>query len=241
MNTLIERTRSVFKSVLDMVMPPVCYVCGKSCSAQYGLCDDCISGINHIISPYCSKCGTRVRKNETLCPECTGKDSYIDRGWSCCYYKDTIKDCIHLFKYSGYTGLSDIFSSIMNNFVSKNVLDSVDTIVPVPIHPSKKRERSYNQSEILAKALSKNQRIPIDKDNLIKIKWTRPQSELDKKKREKNITDTFFVIDKNVFRGKNVLLVDDVYTTGSTINECAKMLVESGASKVYSLTLARSI
>ena len=241
MNALLERTRSVFKSVLDIVMPPVCYVCGKSCSAQYGLCDACMGGISHIISPYCSKCGMRIKKNEKLCPECAKKDSYINRGWSCCYYKDTIKDCIHLFKYSGYTGLSDIFGSIMNDFVSKNVSDSMDTIVPVPIHPSKKRERSYNHSEILAKALSKNQRISLDADNLIKIKWTRPQSELDKKKRKENIKDTFFVIDKNSFRDKNVLLVDDVYTNGSNINECAKTLVESGASKVYSLTLARSI
>jgi competence protein ComFC len=241
MNTLLGRTKSVFKSVLDMVMPPVCYVCGKSCSAQYGLCDDCLGGISHIVSPYCIKCGVRVRKNEKLCSECLKKDSYISRGWSCCYYKDTIKNCIHLFKYSGYTGLSDIFSAIMNNFASKNISNPIDIIVPVPIHPSKKRERSYNHSEILAKALSKNRSIPVNTNNLIKIKWTRSQSELDKKKREGNIKNTFFVIDKNMFKDKEILLVDDVYTTGSTINECAKTLIESGASKVCSLTLARSI
>lgn len=223
MATLLQKPISVFKTFLDIVLPPVCYVCGKDCSGKYGLCEACLGKIRHISPPYC----------ET-------KSSFVEKGWSCCYYAGTIKECVHLFKYKGYIGLADIFRDIMVNFTEKNgIHKEIDLIAPVPIYPTKKRERSYNHAEILARFLSKSFAIPIESKNLKKIKWTQSQSELDKRTRLKNVKDSFVAVDRKAFSGKNVLLVDDVYTTGATINECAKVLLEAKAGRVYSLSLAR--
>ena len=242
MTKLLKRSASIFKTILDLVLPPVCYVCGRSCSSKYGLCEACLAKIKRIPPPYCPKCGRRITNNETICAECTLKDSHVEKAWACCYYENSIKECIHLFKYRGYAGLADIFRDIMVAFVRKNGIDkTIDLIVPVPVHPAKKRERTYNHAEILARSLSKNLEIPMDVKNLKKIKWTRSQSELDKKKRSKNLRGTFLAVRKEAFSGKNVLLVDDVHTTGATVNECAKALLSAEANKVFSLALARGV
>ena len=223
MPSVLQKPKSIFKTLLDIVLPPVCYVCGTGCSSKYGLCDLCLNKIR-------------------LCADYSPKNAYIEKAWSCSYYKDTIKECIHLFKYKGYIGLIDIFRDIMIDFVKKHdIHKNVDLIVPVPIYPTKKRERTYNHAEILARSLSKNFTIPINAKNLKKIKWTQSQSELGREKRLKNVKDTFLIVDKGVFSDKRVLLVDDVYTTGTTINECAKVLRGAKASKVFSLTLARGV
>lgn len=130
----------------------------------------------------------------------------------------------------------------MTDFVKKHrIHKNIDLIVPVPVHPTKKRERTYNHAEILARSLSKNFAIPVDVKNLKKIRWTRSQSELGREKRLKNVTDSFLIVEKRAFSDKSVLLVDDVRTTGATINECAKTLREANAGVVFSLTLARGL
>ena len=236
----MEKPIKIFKTFLDIMLPPVCYVCGKSCSSKYGLCDLCLEKIHPIAPPHCSKCGRRVTNSESLCAECIAKKSCVEKGWSCCHYKDTIKECIHLFKYRGYLGLADIFKDVMAGVIKKhNIQNEVNLIVPVPIYATKKRERTYNHAEILARSLSKSFAVPMDAKNLKKIKWTQSQSELDKEKRLKNVKDAFLAVDRNAFSGKNILLVDDVYTTGATIDECAKALRECGVGRVFSLVLAR--
>lgn len=233
MPTILQKPISIFKALLDLVLPPVCYVCGKSCSSKYGLCDLCLEKIGR---------EKRLKNNESTSKDPQTKSSYIEKGWSCCYYKDTVKECIHLFKYKGYVGLSDIFGDIMIDFIKNNKIDkNINLIVPVPAYPTKRRERTYNHAEILAWSLSKTLAIPLDSKNLKKIRWTRSQSELDRKKRLKNVKDTFLAVDRGVFSGKNVLLVDDVYTTGATTNECAKALREAKAGKIFSLTLAHGL
>lgn len=242
MVTVLKKPISIFKTILDVVFPPVCYVCGKACSSKYGLCDSCQGNMKLIAPPYCPKCGRKTILKETTCGECNPENTNVTRAWSCCYYEDTVKECVHLFKYSGYLGLGDIFRDLMSDFIKNNMLHKdIDLLVPVPVYHSKKRERGYNHAEILTRNLSTSFLIPMDSKNLKKIRWTRSQSELDRKKRLKNVKDSFFAVDKDVFRGKNVLLVDDVYTTGSTINECAGVLREAGARDVFSLTLARGI
>jgi len=242
MADILTKSSSVFKTILDVILPPVCYVCGKACTGTYGLCDNCAALIHHILPPYCKHCGKRVIKNTETCGTCGFEVSYLDRSWSCCRYETTIKHCIHLFKYSGYIGLVDIFSDLMMNFLRKNNIGpSIELIVPVPVYATKRRERGYNPSEVLARALSKKLSKPLDYKNLKKVKWTESQSELDKKRRLNNIKGAFLTVDRNVFSGRNILIVDDVFTTGATLNECAKVLKEINVKKVFSLTLARGV
>ncbi|MFC1576656.1 LptF/LptG family permease [Candidatus Omnitrophota bacterium] len=233
---------SLFTFVLnDRLLPPACYVCEKNCSSKYGLCDECLSEIRHIPPPYCPKCGIHLNNNDPLCKECATKKSPLERSWSSAYYKDSLKKCIHLFKYKGLSGLTGVLSDTMVDFARKNrIHDKVDLIVPVPLSPAKKRERTYNHAEVLAHSLSKNLSLPLDAGSLKKVRWTKSQSALDKEARSKNVRDSFRAVKNDSFRGKNVLLIDDVYTTGSTINECARVLIEAGAGSVFSLTLARS-
>jgi len=237
---VLQKSASLFKSLLDVVMPPVCYVCGQSCSSKYGLCDICLEKIRKIPPPYCPKCGRHVRTKDSTCHECAQKKSHLERAWSSCDYKDTIKESIHLFKYNGYVGLLDVFTDILSDFIKQNRIgEGIDLLVPVPIYSTKKRERTFNHAELLARSLSRHMFAPVDTKNLKKIKWTSSQSELDKGKRLKNVKDAFLAVDKKALSGKNVMIVDDVFTTGATINECAKTLLESGANKIFSLTLAR--
>ncbi len=220
MTRIKDKPTSFFKTVLDLVLPPVCYICAKSCSSEYGLCEDCLY---------------KIKREQRF------KDSGSGDGtWSCCYYRNAVKDCIHLFKYKGYAGLADIFRDIMVDFIEKNeIRKQVDLIVPVPMYPSKRRERTYNHAEVLALSVSKVFAIPMDIKNLKKIKWTASQSKLDRNKRLKNVKGSFLSVDNKAFSGRRILLIDDVYTTGSTISECAKVLLAAKASRVYSLTLAR--
>jgi len=220
MTQIKDKPVSLFKTFLDLVLPPVCYVCGSSCSSKYGLCCDCLDKVKRERRFRDNKCG--------------------ERAWSCCYYRNAVKDCIHLFKYKGYVGLVDIFKDIMTEFIEKSELQKqVDLIVPVPMYPVKKRERTYNHAEILASSVSKTFDIPVEVKNLKKIKWTTSQSELDREKRLKNVRGSFLAVDKKAFSGRRILLIDDVYTTGATINECAKVLLATEAGHVSSLTLAK--
>lgn len=240
MTTLLKKPVSLFKAFLDIVLPPVCYVCGKPCSGKYGLCEMCLEKIRRITPPACAKCGRKLHSDVSICGDCSVKNSYIEKGWCACYYEGSIKECIHLFKYNGYLGLVDIFRDITLDSVKRNVeVKDADIIVPVPIYSTKKRERAYNHAEVIARAISKNISIPVDSRNLKKIRWTKSQSELDRQKRLENVKGSFIVVDKNAFLDKNVILVDDVYTTGATINECAKTLKNAGVNKVYFLALAR--
>jgi competence protein ComFC len=231
---------SFLKAFLDIILPPVCYVCGKSCQNAHGICDACLGTVKHIAPPVCARCGRRVIAGNPVCGECLRKESYLEQAWSCCSYENTIKECIHLFKYKGYVGLIDFFDDIMTAFARNyGIVDRVDLIVPVPMFPTKQRARGYNHADMLARTLSKKCSLPRDARNLKKIRWTRPQNELDRKMRSRNVKDTFLVVDRGAFSGKSILLVDDVYTTGATLNECARMLLKAKAEKIFSLTLAR--
>jgi len=240
MQVVLEKSKSLLKAFLDLVLPPVCYVCGRACSGKYGLCEVCLASIKYIAPPRCPKCGRHLSGKPHLCPECTSRNTSVEKSWSCCHYEGVIKECVHLFKYKGYVGLVDIFKDVIVDFTRKNEIQKeVDLIVPVPVYPAKKRERPYNHAEILATSVSKSLAIPVDIKNLKKISWTRSQSELDRQRRLKNIKGSFLAVDRLVFSDKSILLVDDVYTTGATVNECAKALLETNAKKVISLTLAR--
>jgi len=178
---------------------------------------------------------------EHLCGRCLLGVFYFDRARSVAFYDGLLRDMLHRFKYEGRLNLGEVLSRILvKNF--PHDLDGFELIVPVPLHIEKLRKREYNQSVILGMGLARQLRVSLDPFILNKIRETMPQFEItNEDERRRNVKGAFSVADAWKIREKSILLIDDVFTTGSTINECARVLFESGASRVQALTLMRAV
>jgi ComF family protein len=224
-----------FKAIWDVIFPKKCINCGKEGSY---LCEDCFSLIE--INPFeyclCEKLGKRSK-----CENC--KDRHLDKIMSATNFNNKIiRETIHKFKYGCLEGLSaPLALLILNHLQIINCeIDKSFVIIPVPMHIKKKRKRGFNQSEEIAKIISEATRLPLS-TALVKIKETKPQMELNREERIENIKNCFEVKNKEEIKNKTILLLDDVYTTGMTMNECAIILKESGAKEVWGLTVSREI
>ncbi|MCC6711873.1 MAG: ComF family protein [Candidatus Dadabacteria bacterium] len=240
--------------MLDLVFPQTCPGCDSAIEDNEKLCGDCLSGITFISGlSSCARCGIPFGfykskndygdggKNEGhLCGRClTGSHSF-SKARSIALYDGKLVDIIYGFKYRGNPGLGDFLSGLLAGGMPYGA-DEFDVIVPVPLHINKLRSREYNQSAVLAKNLSKSIGVKHDLFGLKKTRDTMPQFEIQKEEaRRKNVRGAFSVTDPDAFSGKSVLVVDDVFTTGSTTDECARALLKAGASEVRVLTVARA-
>ena len=186
------------------------------------------------------QCGAHLPDGGLTCFSCS-KDhkKHYDFIRSSAVFQDTIKHLIHKFKYQGKDFLNPYLSSLLiNTFRSEPVFRLADVIIPVPMHWMKEFARGYNQSELLAKEVSRKLSIRFLPYVLIKSRLRKPQTRLKKEDRRLNAEGSYKVLDKDKVKNKTVILVDDVCTTSSTINECARVLKDAGAKKVFGLTIA---
>lgn len=231
------------KSFLNIFYPNICLICKRyiplNSSQEDVTCNSCWQSIERNLPPFCYRCGAHLFQK--VCPLCFKRVFYFDRLWSACIYTGITAEMIHLFKYKGYDFLGKKLSQILIDFIKEFQipLNLIDFVVPVPLHPKKLREREFNQSEILAKELSKEFNLRLF-SNLIRIKDTKPQVILSEEKRFENVRNAFRVREKTEFRGENILLIDDVSTTGATLSEVSFVLKEAGAKNIFCLTLART-
>ncbi|MDO8786277.1 MAG: ComF family protein [Syntrophales bacterium] len=239
--------RSILKGLTDVIFPPSCVTCGVVLKPDKNLpfCPICFSRINFIRPPLCTRCGIPFNGHEAgdhLCGDCLTSEVYFSVARAVGRYENTILDAIHCFKYRGKIAVGEILGRLMADF-ARQALDIKDysLIMPAPLHPKRLRERGFNQSVILAQTVSKRFSIVLDFMTLKRHIHTKPQVSLGKKERELNVRGAFEVSDKEKIRGKNIILVDDVYTTGSTVKECARVLTEGKAAKVAVLTFARAV
>jgi ComF family protein len=238
--------RRMFKALTDILYPKVCLSCKKRISQDRGeelICRGCFALIKMNLPPFCSLCGRHLEKEglqKNSCPSCAGKDFYFKRAFSPCVYEGIIKTLVHELKYRGKENLAAILSKIMADFIREyNLpLEYIDYIIPVPLHKIKLREREFNQAQLLGMHLAKEFNKEIVSDALVRIRHTRTQTELKETERFANVEGCFSADRSLDLTGKNVLLVDDVLTTGATASEAAKALKGSGANKVLVLTLA---
>ena len=173
------------------------------------------------------------------CGNCRIRPPAFSQAWTLYPYKSPLKEAIGLFKYHGKISLGGPLADLVLKAFSP--LPMIDVIVPVPLHPTRLREREYNQSLLLAVRLSAHFALPVLYTSLVRRRRTPPQTSLRRKDRLKNLRRTFAVTQPEAVGGKNILLVDDVFTTGTTVNECAKVLRKAGAGHVYVVTLARMV
>ena len=234
------------KFLLNLLFPKFCLGCKKE--GTY-LCDDCrtlldISEFNFCL---CNPNPTRTLPNSNLgkCPRCQNKK--LSGLYFALPYqeKQLTKKLIHQFKYKPH--LKDLSATLASLIIEHLILSEKNTndiwengvLIPVPLDKNKLKLRGYNQSEELAKELSKVLQIPVILNVLLKTKSTRPQMELSKSERETNLQNAFIIKNPEKISGQKIFLVDDVYTTGSTMAECARVLKESGIKQVWGICIAR--
>lgn len=235
-----------FKKFIDWVLPPRCLICGKIIGADNALCPECFNNLTFITKPYCQHCGrplsfTNLGK-DLYCPKCLKKrDSVFYLCRSAIEYDEYSKKLILDFKFADHLENRYLLTQWLI-LAGKDIFEThPDIILPVPLHYSRLFKRKYNQSAILARELAKKTNIPARYDILKKYRYTKPQVICSGKQRRKNIKDAFVVTKPDFIKGKNIVLIDDVYTTGSTLKECAKVLKKAGAKNVSALTVARVI
>lgn len=220
------------KSV-EFIYPRRCISCESifEFSEEEFICFKCSEKFKNLKSKRCQKCG-RVINRDGKCRICNEKGNiYFDKGFSVFIYKGEIRESVKRFKYSGLYRYGDVYGKIMRDFAKNNIEMKYDYITGVPLHISKFISRGYNQSDILARFLGKA--FGIESKSLLKrVKNTKPQNNMDRLNRRKNIKNAFKMKKNAEVKGKDILIVDDIFTTGATINECAKVLKRAGARKV---------
>ncbi|MDP2981666.1 MAG: ComF family protein [Candidatus Omnitrophota bacterium] len=231
-------------AIINLFYPALCKVCSKKINEfNHNICGDCAKKIKERLPPFCMKCGRQLKGDPELIATCQGckKDTpHFDRAWSACRYDDPLKGLIHDFKYKKITSLSTDFTALIINFMKKyNVGGGCQIILSIPMHPNRLFRREINHSDILAQGLGKCLGISYSGNTLKKTKDTLLQSKLKREARIKNLHSSFSLKNNSIVRNKNILLVDDLFTTGSTVNECSRLLKNSGARYVEVITLAR--
>ena len=231
----------MFGFILDFFFPPQCIICLKFVSSFGTLCSKCWSNINFLSDRYCYSCGVAFYSTiqKDLCPKCFVYPPPFQSAKSVFAYNDYSKRAIERFKFLGCTYSAPIYAKWMVKYCS-SIFKAVDLIVPVPLHISRLRMRKYNQSVLIAKNLSDITKIPINLNSLFRVKKTDSQVGLTKKQRIANVAGAF-ICRNDAFLDKRIVIVDDVMTTGSTINACAKEIRKNGSKSIKVVTLARKI
>lgn len=239
--------KGLLNGMADAVFPPLCPTCQAIlCDKKTRpFCEACASQIKTITPPLCPSCGHPFPGTDDvdhLCGDCILSPKAFSKARAFGYYEAILLQAIHAFKYRGETPLGKHLGRLMaeRDYVDFSVTSS-SLIMPVPLHPKRLRERTFNQALILARAVSRRFAIPLDFTSLKRHRYTQPQIALGKAERQVNVRGAFQVVKPGNVKGAKILLVDDVYTTGNTLNECARVLIDNGADDVAVLTLARAI
>ena len=228
----------LYSGVMDLIYPPHCAICREA--GESYLCPKCLEKITLITPPVCRKCGTPCEAY--ICEQCREREYYFECARSAGIFDGVLRDAIHQLKYRNHMVLADPLGDILANcFPDTGFIKTVDIIVPVPIHITRMLDRGFNQSEEIARRLAMRIGIPIEARALYKFRKTKHQVELPFDLRVSNVHGSFRVKRADGILGKRVLLIDDVYTTGSTLNEAARVLLDAGATAVRVYTLAKSL
>ncbi|MBR7090858.1 MAG: ComF family protein [Clostridia bacterium] len=239
-----ERWNVAKEWVLNLVFPKniKCMVCGRDLkkASEIEFCDNCLSQMEVITDKCCEKCGAKLVAEEKFCLNCQAKERHFDIGRSCYVFDNSVRHLIHQLKFGNKPYIARAFAPMMRDKLQQLNWE-YDVIIPVPLYPKHKKERGYNQSEKLAKELVKLIDKPIDTTSLIKVKDTSKQLGLGYADRLSNLDGAFKVVDKANIKGKSILLIDDVMTTGATANACSEVLRNAKASEIKVLTVAHGV
>lgn len=232
-----------YTATLDLLFPPLCLKCEVPVQQDQALCADCWKALRFIAPPCCACCGLPFDlpvEEGTLCGACLEKTSNLSALRSALVYDDASRDIILRFKNGDRQHPARALAQWMQR-AGAALLAEADVIVPVPLHRWRLLRRTYNQSAMLARALADLSCRPLAPDLLQRVRATEKQKDKNRKERALNVRGAFAFDESYDVRGLKVLLIDDVLTSGATLEECARVLLSAGAARVTALTLARVV
>ncbi|MCR4945771.1 MAG: double zinc ribbon domain-containing protein [Lachnospiraceae bacterium] len=245
---MTDKTKKGLKRLKKIIFPDKCPICGtvrpqwfSELSGEEGtgaLCPGCRGRIKHVKEPLCKKCGRSLTSDEReYCSDCEKYEHNFAEGRSIYEYDGDMKSLVYRFKYSNRRDFAELFVAEMGRDC-RNWLESkeIDMVVPIPLHPDKQRKRGYNQSEVFGAALAGDMGLAFEKDLLLRNRYTSPQKGLSRPERINNLKNAFILKQSGVKSSKmNILLVDDIYTTGATVDAAAAVLRD--VANVYFLCI----
>lgn len=240
---------SFLYDVLNFIIPAHCGVCGKPLKeGEKAVCDECFNSIAVIVPPFCERCG---KPGELVCNDCILHPHKFTRARALGRYTDVLKELVLLFKGRRKLSIGMRLGKLLGSVIQNDeIMNKADGIIPVPLYSVAKRMRGYNQSEILCQEIAQVSCIPAITNVLFQIKYTKPQKSISisdfsqdeyRAKRAENVKGAFKVKNIEAVKGKKLILVDDVCTTGATLDECATELLEAGVNEVYAAVVARAV
>lgn len=229
----------MFSTLLRLLFPESCPVCEKPSRDHKTapICSPCWQAIEPYHGPICYICGKPLPSDASrTCGDCLKSKPAFTWARSFGIYEGTLKESLHHLKYYGIRRLAKPLSEMMLTIH----LPLADAMIPVPLYQKKLRKKEFNHSALLARHLADKTGIPLVLNSLVKIKDTAPQVGLSARERISNLKNSFRVVSRDSIEGKDIVLVDDVFTTGTTVRECSRLLKKAGAKNIYVLLLAHS-
>jgi competence protein ComFC len=239
---MLPRAHEVIETLGGLFFPLHCAGCGEAIRSRW-LCRDCLDSLLPVRPPRCELCSQPYSGalDSFVCANCRGRAFHFTCAVAVLQSRGLVRELIHRFKYGGEMWLGALLGDLLAQGLRDTRLKGLDfdAVVSVPLHPLRRREREFNQAEILARELARGQDLEFC-DALERLRYTVTQTHFDRRRRMQNLRDAFGLRRNAAVRGKDLLLVDDVLTTGSTLDECARVLLAAGARTVRALTVARS-
>jgi len=228
----------IFEFFLGLIYPWRCPLCHDILIGHKGnICPKCLKALPVVVEPRCKRCSKALTGEGEYCFDCRSKKHFFDEGYSVLSYNEKMRQSIVYFKFYGRREYGNFYAEILTRFSMPAVKRwQPEVLLPVPIHRRRRNARGYNQTEVIGHVLSKGFSIPIRTDLIKRVKNTKAQKESSINERKQNIKDAF-AVNEEIRQYERVLLIDDVYTTGSTVNEIAKVLKAKGVKQVYFVTV----
>jgi ComF family protein len=237
--------RRLLTPLIELLFPSICHLCKEYIpnAGEVKLCPECLAKAPPLLSPKCSCCGRQFESHigeDHLCGPCTTDPPPFSSARAALLFEGSTRELIHQFKYSQRVLLRRPLGLLAASYLDDCAREfGADLIVPVPLHSKRLRQRGFNQAVLLGEIFSQRWGVSLARNNLRRIRWTEPQVNLGAAERAANVKGAFALNEAKAIAGRKILLIDDVYTTGSTVKECCRVLLKAGAAEIGVLTVAR--
>lgn len=240
--SVVRFCRSLLQGFACLVYPPFCLTCEEKLTAgERIVCDRCWSSFEFIDRPLCEICGAPLKRGKHTCHRCSDGSFSFGAARASYLYTERVRRVVHAFKFQRKTSLAQrLGRGLAFTVINDARFRQADCLIPVPLHISRLRERGYNQSDFLAEGIAVELGVPCRRGILMRKKKTKAMTALTPERRQRNVEHAFEVVAGADMKGKHIVLVDDVFTTGATVEACTRVLLQAGIAEVNVLTVARA-